>query len=147
MIRRPPRSTRTDTLVPYTTLFRSKDIKKQTEYPHATQDEKGRLRVGAAVGVGPDAVERAEALTAAGADVLVVDTSHGHSQGVLDVVKTIKGSLDIAVIGGNNVTAEAVDAMAAAGAGGVQVGVGPGSCCTTRGVAGEIGRASWREQG
>src|SRR3546814_341539 len=117
-------------------LITVKDIKKQTEYPHATQDEKGRLRVGAAVGVGPDAVERAEALTAAGADVLVVDTSHGHSQGVLDVVKTIKGSLDIEVIGGNIVTAEAVDAMAAAGADGVKVGVGPGSICTTRVVAG-----------
>jgi IMP dehydrogenase len=78
-------------------LITVKDIKKQTEYPHATQDDKGRLRVGAAVGVGPDAVERAEALVAAGVDFLVVDTSHGHSQGVLDVVKTIKGSLDIEV--------------------------------------------------
>src|SRR3546814_7236616 len=75
-------------------------------------------------------------LTAAGGDVLVVETAHGHSQGVLDVVKTIKGSLDIEVIGGNIVTAEAVDAMAAAGADGVKVGVGPGSICTTRVVAG-----------
>jgi inosine-5'-monophosphate dehydrogenase len=107
-------------------LITVKDIKKQTEYPHATQDEQGRLRVGAAVGVGPDAVERAEALVAAGVDVLVVDTSHGHSQGVLDVVKTIKGSLDIEVIGGNIVTAEAVGAMVAAGVDGVKVGVGPG---------------------
>jgi IMP dehydrogenase len=117
-------------------LITVKDIKKQTEYPQATQDEKGRLRVGAAVGVGPDAVERAEALVAAGVDLLVVDTSHGHSQGVLDVVKTIKGSFDIEVIGGNIVTAEALDAMVAAGADGVKVGVGPGSICTTRVVAG-----------
>ena len=107
-------------------LITVKDIKKQTEYPLATQDDQGRLRVGAAVGVGPDAVERAEALVAAGVDLLVVDTSHGHSQGVLDVVKTIKGSFDIEVIGGNIVTAEAVDAMVAAGADGVKVGVGPG---------------------
>ena len=117
-------------------LITVKDIKKQTEYPLATQDEQGRLRVGAAVGVGPDAVERAEALVAAGVDLLVVDTSHGHSQGVLDVVKTIKGGFDIEVIGGNVVTADAVDAMAAAGADGVKVGVGPGSICTTRVVAG-----------
>ncbi len=117
-------------------LITVKDIKKQTEYPLATQDERGRLRVGAAVGVGPDALERAEALVAAGVDLLVVDTSHGHSQGVLDIVKTIKGSLDIEVIGGNIVTADAVDAMAAAGVDGVKVGVGPGSICTTRVVAG-----------
>ena len=117
-------------------LITVKDIKKQTEYPHATQDERGRLRVGAAVGVGPDAVERAEALVAAGVDLLVVDTSHGHSQGVIDVVKTIKGGFDIEVIGGNIVTADAVDAMAAAGVDGVKVGVGPGSICTTRVVAG-----------
>src|SRR3546814_13629307 len=92
-------------------LITVKDIKKQTEYPHATQDEKGRLRVGAAVGVGPDAVERAEALTAAGADVLVVDTSHGHSQGVPDVVQTTKGSPDIEVIGGNLVTPQPAHAL------------------------------------
>ena len=107
-------------------LITVKDIKKRTEFPHATQDDRGRLRVGAAVGVGPDAIERAEALVAVGVDVLVVDTSHGHSQGVLDVVKTIKGGFDIEVVGGNIVTAEAVDAMAAAGADGVKVGVGPG---------------------
>jgi IMP dehydrogenase len=117
-------------------LITVKDIKKQTEYPHATQDGRGRLRVGAAVGVGPDAIERAEALVATGVDLLVVDTSHGHSQGVLDVVKTIKGSFDIEVVGGNIVTAEAVDAMVAAGVDGVKAGVGPGSICTTRVVAG-----------
>src|SRR5690606_14780815 len=113
-------------------LITVKDIKKQTEYPHATQDDKGRLRVGAAVGVGPDALERAEALVAVGVDVLVVDTSHGHNIGVLDGVKAIKGAFDVGVIGGNIVTAEAVDAMVAAGADGVKVGVGPGSICTTR---------------
>jgi IMP dehydrogenase len=117
-------------------LITVKDIKKQTEYPGATQDDRGRLRVAAAVGVGPDALERAEALVAAGVDALVVDTAHGHSQGVLDIVKSIKGSLDVEVIGGNIVTAEAVDAMVAAGADGVKVGVGGGSICTTRVVAG-----------
>ena len=117
-------------------LITVKDIKKRTEFPHATQDDRGRLRVGAAVGVGPDALERAEALVGVGVDLLVVDTSHGHHQGVLDVVKQIKGSFDIEVIGGNVVTAEAVDAMAAAGADGVKCGVGPGSICTTRVVAG-----------
>ena len=117
-------------------LITVKDIKKQTEYPAATQDDRGRLRVAAAVGVGPDALERAEALVAAGVDLLVVDTAHGHSQGVLDIVKQIKGGLDVEVIGGNIVTGEAVDAMVAAGADGVKVGVGPGSICTTRVVAG-----------
>jgi IMP dehydrogenase len=117
-------------------LITVKDIKKRTEFPHATQDDRGRLRVGAAVGVGPDALERAEALVGVGVDLLVVDTSHGHHQGVLDVVKQIKGGLDVEVIGGNVVTAEAVDAMAAAGADGVKCGVGPGSICTTRVVAG-----------
>jgi len=107
-------------------LITVKDIKKRTEFPHATQDHRGRLRVGAAVGVGPDALERAEALVGVGVDLLVVDTSHGHHQGVLDVVKQIKGGLDIEVIGGNVVTADAVDAMAAAGADGVKCGVGPG---------------------
>jgi IMP dehydrogenase len=117
-------------------LITVKDIKKQTDYPQATQDGKGRLRVGAAVGVGPDAVDRAEALVAAGVDLLVVDTSHGHSQGVLDMVKRIKGSFDVELIGGNVATAEAVDAMAAAGVDGVKAGVGPGSICTTRVISG-----------
>ncbi|MGH9085106.1 MAG: IMP dehydrogenase, partial [Acidimicrobiales bacterium] len=107
-------------------LITVKDIKKQTEYPHSTQDDRGRLRVGAAVGVGPDAVERAERLVDASVDLLVVDTSHGHSQGVLDVVKSIKGGFDVEVIGGTVVTPDAVDAMAAAGIDGVKVGVGPG---------------------
>ncbi len=117
-------------------LITVKDIKKQTQYPDATQDPGGRLRVGAAVGVGADALERAEALVAAGADVLVVDTAHGHSRGVLDVVKAIKGGWDIEVIAGNVATAEAVDALVAAGADAVKSGVGPGSICTTRVVSG-----------
>jgi IMP dehydrogenase len=117
-------------------LITVKDIKKQTEYPNATQDEQGRLRVGAGVGVGSDALERAEALVNVGVDLLVVDTSHGHNIGVLDVVKAIKGAFDVEVVAGNIVTAEAVDALVAAGADGVKVGVGPGSICTTRVVAG-----------
>ena len=117
-------------------LITVKDIKKQTEHPHSTQDEKGRLRVGAAVGVGPDALERAERLVAAGVDVLVVDTAHGHSRSVLDVVKQIKGAFEVEVIAGNVATGEAVDALAGAGADAVKVGVGPGSICTTRVVAG-----------
>jgi IMP dehydrogenase len=117
-------------------LITVKDIKKRTDFPHATQDEKGRLRVGAAVGVGPDALDRAERLVDAGADVLVVDTAHGHSRAVLDVVKQVKGAFPVEVIAGNVATAEAVDALAGAGADGVKAGVGPGSICTTRVVAG-----------
>jgi IMP dehydrogenase len=107
-------------------LITVKDIKKRTDYPHATQDDKGRLRVGAAVGVGPDSLERAERLVAAGVDVLVVDTAHGHSLGVLDVVKQVTSNLDVEVIAGNVATAEAVDALASAGAVAVKAGVGPG---------------------
>jgi IMP dehydrogenase len=117
-------------------LITVKDIKKRTDFPHATQDEKGRLRVGAALGVGPDALERAEGLVAAGADVLVVDTAHGHSQAVLDVVKQVKGAFPIDVIAGNVATADAVDALVGAGADGVKTGIGGGSICTTRVVAG-----------
>jgi IMP dehydrogenase/GMP reductase len=107
-------------------LITVKDIKKQAEHPHSTQDEKGRLRVGAAVGVGPDALPRAERLVAAGVDVLVVDTAHGHSTAVLDVVKQVKGAFEIEVIAGNVATAEAVDALAGVGADAVKLGVGPG---------------------
>jgi IMP dehydrogenase len=117
-------------------LITVKDIKKQTDYPHATQDEQGRLRVGAAVGVGSDALERAERLVEAGVDVLIVDTAHGHSQGVLDVVKQIKSSFPVDLVAGNVATAEAVDALVGAGADAVKAGVGPGSICTTRVVAG-----------
>jgi len=117
-------------------LITVKDIKKQVEHPHSTQDDQGRLRVGAAVGVGPDALERAERLVDAGVDVLVVDTAHGHSLAVLDVVKQVKGAFDIEVIAGNVATAEAVDALAGVGADAVKLGGGPGSICTTRVVAG-----------
>jgi IMP dehydrogenase len=116
-------------------LITVKDIKKQTDFPHATQDGRGRLRVGAAVGTG-DAMERAERLVAAGVDVLVVDTAHGHSMGVIDVVKQVKGAFDIEVIAGNVATGDAVDALAGAGADAIKAGVGPGSICTTRVVAG-----------
>jgi IMP dehydrogenase len=117
-------------------LITVKDIKKQIDFPYATHDERGRLRVGAAIGVGPDAMERAEALITAGVDVLVVDTAHGHSLGVIDMVKQVKGAWDIDVIGGNIATGEAAEALIAAGADAVKVGVGPGSICTTRVVAG-----------
>ena len=117
-------------------LITVKDIKKQVQHPDSTQDEQGRLRVGAAVGVGPDALDRVEQLVAAGVDVLVVDTAHGHSRAVLDVVKQVKGAFDVEVIAGNVATAEGVDALVGVGADAVKVGVGPGSICTTRVVAG-----------
>jgi IMP dehydrogenase len=117
-------------------LITVKDIKKQIDHPFATQDDGGRLRVGAAVGVGADALDRVERLVDAGVDVLVVDTAHGHSQAVLDVVKQVKGAFEVQVVAGNVATAEGVDALAGAGADGVKVGIGPGSICTTRVVAG-----------
>jgi IMP dehydrogenase len=117
-------------------LITVKDIQKKIQYPDATKDERGRLRVGAAVGVGPDAVERAQALFAAGVDVLVVDTAHGHSAVVLEMVTRIKSSVDIDVIAGNVSTPEGGEALVAAGADGVKVGQGPGAACTTRVVAG-----------
>jgi IMP dehydrogenase len=117
-------------------LITVKDIQKKIQYPDATKDERGRLRVGAAVGVGPDAVERAQALVAAGVDVLVVDTAHGHSTVVLEMVARIKSSVDIDIIAGNVSTPEGGEALVAAGADGVKVGQGPGAACTTRVVAG-----------
>ena len=117
-------------------LITVKDIQKKTQYPLATKDERGRLRVGAAVGVGTDALERAAALVAAEVDVLVVDTAHGHSKGVLDVVRAIKDGFEIEVIAGNISTAGAADALIEAGADALKVGQGPGSICTTRIVAG-----------
>jgi IMP dehydrogenase len=117
-------------------LITVKDISKREAYPLATKDDRGRLRVGAAVGVGPDALERAAALVDAGADVLVVDTAHGHSQGVLDIVEQIKTRQMVEVIAGNVASGEAVEALIAVGADAVKVGVGPGSICTTRVVAG-----------
>lgn len=118
-------------------LITVKDIFKSTEHPNASKDEQGKLRVGAAVGVGPDNDERVELLVAAGVDVVVVDTAHGHSQGVLDRVKWVKRRFpQVEVIGGNIATADAAKALMDAGADGVKVGIGPGSICTTRIVAG-----------
>src|SRR5690348_15869012 len=117
-------------------LITVKDIQKKVAYPQATKDDRGRLRVGAAVGVGPDAVERAQALVSAGADVLVVDTAHGHSAGVLEMVGKIKASSSVEIVAGNIATGEATRALLDAGADAVKVGIGPGSICTTRVVAG-----------
>ncbi|MBV8563072.1 MAG: IMP dehydrogenase [Actinobacteria bacterium] len=117
-------------------LITVKDIQKKIEFPQATKDDQGRLRVGAAVGVGPDALERAQALAAAGADVIVVDTAHGHSAGVLEMVGRVKGAVAVEVIAGNIATGDAARALVDAGADAVKVGVGPGSICTTRVVAG-----------
>jgi IMP dehydrogenase len=117
-------------------LITVKDIQKKIEYPQATKDDRGRLRVGAAVGVGPEAAERAQALAAAGADLLVVDTAHGHSSGVLEMVRKIKDSVAVDVIAGNVATGEATRALLDAGADAVKCGIGPGSICTTRVVAG-----------
>lgn len=114
-----------------------KDIQKAKDYPQACKDELERLRVGAAVGTGHGTEERVEALVAAGVDVIVVDTAHGHSQGVLDRVRWVKQHYpNVQVIGGNIATAEAALALVEAGADGVKVGIGPGSICTTRIVAG-----------
>ncbi|MBS9777651.1 MAG: IMP dehydrogenase [Gammaproteobacteria bacterium] len=114
-----------------------KDIHKQTAFPLACRDSRGQLRVGAAVGVGGDTEERVRLLVEAGVDVIVVDTAHGHSQGVLDRVKWIKEHYpQVDVIGGNIATAEAALDLVKAGADGVKVGIGPGSICTTRVVAG-----------
>ena len=118
-------------------LITVKDIQKAKDYPNACRDEHERLRVGAAVGVGAGTDERVQALVRAGADVIVVDTAHGHSQGVLDRVAWIKRHFpDIQVIGGNIATAAGAIALMEAGADAVKVGIGPGSICTTRVVAG-----------
>jgi IMP dehydrogenase len=114
-----------------------KDIQKSTDFPNACKDEQGRLRVGAAVGTGGNTEARIEALVRAGVDVMVVDTAHGHSQGVLDRIRWVKQHYpDMQVIGGNIATAAAARALVEAGADGVKVGIGPGSICTTRIVAG-----------
>jgi IMP dehydrogenase len=117
-------------------LITVKDIQKRIEFPKATKDERGRLRVGAAVGVGTDAWERAGALVDAGVDVLVVDTAHGHSASVPEMVRRIKSELDVEVVAGNVATAEGTEALIEAGADAVKIGVGPGASCTTRVVAG-----------
>ena len=118
-------------------LITVKDIQKIVKYPSACKDSLGRLRVGAAIGVGKDALERAEALVAAHVDLLVVDTAHGHSQGVLDMVRRIRRQYaDVDLVAGNVATGEATEALIALGVDAVKVGIGAGSICTTRVVAG-----------
>ena len=115
-------------------LVTIKDIKKRIEYPNSNKDAFGRLVVGAAIGVGQ--YDRAKALVDAGVDVLVLDSAHGHSKGILDTVRKIKETMEVDIIAGNIATAEAVEALIKAGADAVKVGIGPGSICTTRIVAG-----------
>ncbi len=118
-------------------LITIKDILQADRHPQASKDKKGRLRVGAAIGPGPDREQRTEALIAAGVDVLVVDTAHGHSKGVIDAVRETKKKYpNVEVIAGNVATTEATEALIEAGADAVKVGIGPGSICTTRVVAG-----------
>jgi IMP dehydrogenase len=118
-------------------LITVKDIRKRRQYPNASKDERGRLRVGAALGAGPSDVERARALVEAGVDVLVVDTAHGHSEGVLDAVARIREAFtEVQLIGGNVATRAGAEALVERGVDAVKVGVGPGSICTTRVVAG-----------
>ena len=115
-------------------LVTIKDIEKKEKFPNANKDEHGRLRVGAAIGVGQ--LDRATALVDAGVDVIVLDSAHGHSQGIIDTLKLIKKTLDVDVIAGNIASAAAAKDLIAAGADAVKVGIGPGSICTTRIVAG-----------
>jgi IMP dehydrogenase len=118
-------------------LITVKDIQKMIKYPNACKDALGRLRVGAAIGVGKDALERGEALVAANIDVLVIDTAHGHSQGVLDMVKRIRRQYpNVDLVAGNVATGGATEALIALGVDAVKVGIGAGSICTTRVVAG-----------
>ncbi|MDM8555677.1 IMP dehydrogenase [Desulfococcaceae bacterium HSG7] len=120
-----------------TGLITIKDIEKVKKYPNACKDNLGRLKVGAAIGVGPDMTERAEALLKAGSDVILIDTSHGHSKNVIDAVKLLKSTFkDIDLIAGNVATEEGAQALIKAGVDGVKIGIGPGSICTTRIVAG-----------
>src|SRR5213596_876201 len=118
-------------------LITVKDIQKAVKYPNASKDSLGRLRCGAAVGVARDTIDRADALVAASVDVLVVDTAHGHAQGVLDMVRTLRRRFpDVDLIAGNVATAEATDALVGLGVDAVKVGIGGGSICTTRVIAG-----------
>lgn len=118
-------------------LITFKDIQKVKNYPIACKDEKGRLRVGAAVGVTADTMDRVDALVNAGVDVIAIDTAHGHSKGVIDKLKEVKAKYpELQVIAGNIATGDAAKALADAGADGVKVGIGPGSICTTRIIAG-----------
>lgn len=118
-------------------LITIKDIEKTERYPHAAKDGLGRLRCGAAIGVGADSLERAHALVSAGVDVIVVDTAHGHSTGVLETLALVRRTFpDLSLIGGNVATGEGAEALIKAGVSAVKVGVGPGSICTTRVVTG-----------
>ena len=118
-------------------LITIKDIEKVRKYPTACKDSLGRLRVGAAVGPSPDMIQRADALIKAGVDIIVIDTAHGHSQGVIDAVRLFKSTFPtVELIAGNIATAEAAEALISAGADAIKVGIGPGSICTTRVVAG-----------
>jgi IMP dehydrogenase len=117
-------------------LITFKDIQKKKRHPYACKDKLGRLRAGAAVGVTSDTIDRVTALVEAGADVIIVDTAHGHSKGVLTMVKLIKSKFDIQLIAGNVATGEATRDLIKAGADAVKIGIGPGSICTTRVVAG-----------
>jgi IMP dehydrogenase len=118
-------------------LITIKDIEKTERFPYACKDDFGRLRCGAAIGVSEDRLERAQALVDAGVDVIVVDTAHGHSAGVLRTIRELKSEFPtLSVVGGNVATAEGTEALIKAGVSGVKVGVGPGSICTTRVVAG-----------
>ncbi len=116
-------------------LITIKDIQKKKEYPNANKDKYGRLRVAAAIGVG-NGLERAAALVGAGVDVIVIDSAHGHSKGIIDLVRAVKERYDVDVVAGNVATAEATRDLIKAGADAVKVGIGPGSICTTRIVAG-----------
>lgn len=117
-------------------LITIKDIEKRVKYPNACKDDMGRLRVGAAVGVGEEAILRAELLTRAGVDLLAIDTAHGHSRAVMDTLKILKKRFDVDVIAGNVATSEGTLDLINAGADAIKVGIGPGSICTTRIVAG-----------
>ncbi len=118
-------------------LITIKDIQKAKDFPNATKDSKGRLRVGAAIGTGADSMERLEALVERDIDVIIVDTAHGHSHSVIEVIRSVRKKYpDLQLIGGNIATAEAAEALIEAGVNAVKVGIGPGSICTTRIVAG-----------
>jgi len=117
-------------------LITIKDIEKRKKYPNACKDSVGRLRVGAAIGTGEHSIRRAELLVKAGVDIIVIDTAHGHTKAVLETLKALKKRLDIDVIAGNIATAEAVRDLIKAGADGLKIGIGPGSICTTRIIAG-----------
>jgi IMP dehydrogenase len=117
-------------------LFTVQDIQNRIDYPNATKDALGRLRVAAAVGAAPDVFDRVAALVDRGVDVIVVDTAHGHARAVIETVAKVKANWDVDVVAGNVATAEATEALVAAGADAIKVGIGPGSICTTRVVAG-----------